>query len=462
MTATVPSQSQTKTAPESTATPSELRDLLDRPARFSEETRKIILDTCCGGASSQEAQELIAIAELRGLNPLVGECYFVKRWDTVRQREVWAVQVSIDAMRIKAEETGLYLGQDEPEFEYSGADHTLPTLARVRVYRKDFPRPIIGVARYSEFVQKKKDGAPTRFWKDMPHNQLGKCAEAQALRKAFPKRFAQIYTPDEAGRDEAPTPGEALQEQLGRTTSAAQPTSETANESLFTQRIAAIAAAETLLDLSTAMKGARAGLSPEQVDRLALAASERKAVIVERQRAADAASTPASQADPGPSVSHPDSAVICTVCGKAVSGEAVATRTVDGSIRTRHQGCSPITAQAMATESPPPPPAALPTTTAAEHRAQAAKRDRGRKGEPEPPFGSHEQEKHAATAQEPPARNWDAESTAIWNEITAATSLDALDTLAEKVNAFEKDGAPANLMKAIHSHLKDSRAGKGG
>lgn len=174
--------------------------------RFTQDQRKLIRDTCCGGASEQDVQALMGIAEMRGLNPLTQECYFVQRWDSAKQRMVWAVQISIDAMRIKAEESGLYAGQDEAEFEYEPDGRTIK-LARVKVYRRDWDRPCVGVARYSEYVQRKKDGTVTKFWHDMPHNQLAKCAESLALRKAFPARLAKLYTAEEMAQAEtAPDP----------------------------------------------------------------------------------------------------------------------------------------------------------------------------------------------------------------------------------------------------------------
>jgi len=173
------------------------------PRRFDEKQRKLILDTCCGGATEEQAETLIAIAEARGLNPIAGECYFVKRW-TRDRGETWAVQASIDSFRIKAEETGLYAGQDEPEYEKDAKGLLL--LARVRVYRKDWQRPVVGVARWSEYVQLGKDGKPTRFWHQMPYNQLAKCAEALALRKAFPKVLSKVYTPEEMAQSDNPEP----------------------------------------------------------------------------------------------------------------------------------------------------------------------------------------------------------------------------------------------------------------
>lgn len=256
---------------------SEFADLLDRPLlKFSDDTRRIILDTCCGGASKEEAEQLIAIAELRGLNPLAGECHFVQRYDSVKQRKVWSVQTSIDAMRIKAEETGLYDGQDEPEYEYKNPGDRVPVLARVRIYRKDWTRPSVGVARFDEFVQKTREGKPNHMWETMPHNQISKCAEAQAFRKGFPKRLARLYIGEEIRTDDGQSPSEALQEQLGRTNGA--PTND-ASEALCAQRLAAIAAATTLDALAAAMKGARAGLSAEQCGRLADAATKRKATL---------------------------------------------------------------------------------------------------------------------------------------------------------------------------------------
>lgn len=168
---------------------------VDTSVRFTAEQRQVILDTCCGGAPESEAHALIAIAEARGLNPILGECYFVKRYDSQARRDKWAVQAAIDSFRIKAEQTGLYAGQDEPEYEYDAKGNV--TLARVRVYRKDWPRPAVGVARWEEYVQTTREGGPTRFWKQMPHNQLAKCAEALALRKAFPAVLSKVYTAEE-------------------------------------------------------------------------------------------------------------------------------------------------------------------------------------------------------------------------------------------------------------------------
>lgn len=197
--------------PEGPKGPTELQKLLQAKP-FTPKERSIILATCCGGATQAEADQLIAIAEARGLNPIAGECHFVKRRafneSTNSYEERWAVQASIDAFRIKADETGLYDGQDEPEYIYSPAPEERLIMAKVRVWRKGWTRPSVGVARYDEYVQTKRDGSPTRFWRTMPHTMLAKCAEAQAFRRAFPSRFSGIYTADEMMQAENAPPAQ--------------------------------------------------------------------------------------------------------------------------------------------------------------------------------------------------------------------------------------------------------------
>jgi phage recombination protein Bet len=177
---------------------------------FSSEQRQMIRDTFANGATDAEFAVLLEVSKARRLNPLLRQIHFVKRYDSVKRREVWATQVSIDGLRAIAERTKLYDGQDEPEFEYDAKGGI--KLARVKVYRKDWGRPAVGVARWEEYVQTTKEGGPTRFWRQMAHVMLGKCAEALALRKAFPEDMAGLYTPEEMAQ--ADNPRELKREQI--------------------------------------------------------------------------------------------------------------------------------------------------------------------------------------------------------------------------------------------------------
>ena len=162
---------------------------------WSAEQRKIIRDSFANGASDIEFSALLETARVRGLDPFKKQVFFVKRWDSQRRCEVWAVQISIDGLRGLAERTGKYDGQDEPEFVYD-AEKRL-TACKVRVYRKDHGRPSVGVAFFAEYAQTTKEGKLTKFWSQMPHVMIAKCAEALAIRKAFPEDTSGVYTEEE-------------------------------------------------------------------------------------------------------------------------------------------------------------------------------------------------------------------------------------------------------------------------
>lgn len=177
---------------------------------FTATQRQLIRDTFANGASDAEFEVLLEVARARRLNPLLRQIHFVQRWDSEKHRMVWSTQVSIDGLRAIAERTGLYQGQDEPEF-VDNPDGTIK-LCKVRVWRRDWPRPAVGVAYWNEYVQTIRDkqtgkSRPTAMWARMPHVMLAKCSEALALRKAFPEDMAGLYTVDEmaqAQRDPPP------------------------------------------------------------------------------------------------------------------------------------------------------------------------------------------------------------------------------------------------------------------
>ncbi len=171
------------------------------PLEFSADQQAMIRDTFANGASPSEFAVLLEVARARRLNPLLRQIHFVKRWDSQKRRDVWSTQAAIDGLRAIAQRTGLYAGQDEPEFiEEQGAI----VACKVRVYRRDWQRPAVGVAYWAEYVQTTRDGAPTRFWQQMPHVMIAKCAEALALRKAFPEDMSGLYVPEEMAQADNP------------------------------------------------------------------------------------------------------------------------------------------------------------------------------------------------------------------------------------------------------------------
>ena len=159
---------------------------------------QLIKDTVAKGATDQELQLFLHVCAKTGLDPFMRQIHLIKRWDSTLQREVATIQTGIDGYRVVAERSGTYAGQDEPSFKMKEGS-SIPEAVTVTVYRiiKNQRVGFAATAFYDEYVQTKKDGEPTRFWRKMPRGQLAKCAEALALRKAFPNDLSGIYTHEE-------------------------------------------------------------------------------------------------------------------------------------------------------------------------------------------------------------------------------------------------------------------------
>lgn len=170
---------------------------------WTQDQKDLIKRTVARGATDDELALLLYTAKRLGLDLLTRQMHFSKRrvWNQEKNAydEVGVIQIGIDGFRAQAERTGKYAGQDPPVYEFSG---DLLVAATVSIYRKDFPRPIAATAYYEEYVQtafdkKTNERRPNSMWAKMPRMMLAKCAEALALRKAFPQDLSGLYTEEE-------------------------------------------------------------------------------------------------------------------------------------------------------------------------------------------------------------------------------------------------------------------------
>lgn len=145
----------------------------------------------------------------RKLDPFSKQIYLIGRYDSREKREVYRSQTGIDGFRVIAhraareaqepisyEET-LWCGPDG-QWRNVWLEFDPPRAAMVVVLRggQRFP----AVATLAEYAATYPDGNPMPMWKRMPSTMLAKCAEALALRKAFPDDLSGIYTAEEMGQ----------------------------------------------------------------------------------------------------------------------------------------------------------------------------------------------------------------------------------------------------------------------
>lgn len=166
-------------------------------AVWSAEQIDLIRQQVCPGATDDELAFFAQVCRHRQLDPFAGEIVGIMRWDKKAGREVMKIQPTVEGLRTIAMRTGLYGGQDP--MQWCGPDGEWrdiwprpdrpPYAAKTAVYRVDLARPFPGLAHYHEFVQLDKGGGPQPMWAKMPANQLAKCAERQALIRAFKKEL---------------------------------------------------------------------------------------------------------------------------------------------------------------------------------------------------------------------------------------------------------------------------------
>lgn len=161
------------------------------------------------GAKDESILLAVDYCKARKLDILKKPCHIVPMsvTDAKTGNKNWrdVIMPGIYEQRITAFRTGQMAGQDEPVFgdtvTFRGIE--APEWCRVTVYRFiNNERCAFSHTEYfCEACATTKDGKPNSMWSKRPRGQLAKCAEAGALRKAFPDELGGVITADEVNEE---------------------------------------------------------------------------------------------------------------------------------------------------------------------------------------------------------------------------------------------------------------------
>lgn len=167
------------------------------------------------GAKDESILLAVDYCKARKLDILKKPCHIVPMQVTLsgqkdnngNDRKIWrdVIMPGIYEQRITAFRTGQMAGQDEPVFGNTVAFKGIeaPEWCRVTVYRFiNGERCAFSHTEYfSEACATTRDGLLNSMWRKRPRGQLAKCAEAGALRKAFPDELGGVITADEVNEE---------------------------------------------------------------------------------------------------------------------------------------------------------------------------------------------------------------------------------------------------------------------
>ena len=167
---------------------------------------KVLESSLYPGAARDSIKMVIGYCKAAGLDPMQKPVHIVPMWDSKAKRMRDVIMPGVGLYRTQASRAGC-IGVSEPEFgpeikeSVGGVEITYPKWCRVTAKRR-LPSGEIAEFTAKEFwlenyaTAGKDSMAPNAMWKRRVYAQLAKCAEAQALRKAFPE-VGSMPTADE-------------------------------------------------------------------------------------------------------------------------------------------------------------------------------------------------------------------------------------------------------------------------
>lgn len=181
---------------------------------------KVLVEAIFPAAKSVDAIVMaLTYCKSRNLDPFKRPVHIVPMWDSARGGYVETVWPGISELRTTASRTKGYAGCDEAEFgpektteiegrvkrngnwETAKVKVTFPDWCRLTVYRiVDGQKcKFVGpkVKWLETYATQGASDLPNKMWEERPEGQLEKCAEAAALRRAFPEEIGNELTAEE-------------------------------------------------------------------------------------------------------------------------------------------------------------------------------------------------------------------------------------------------------------------------
>jgi phage recombination protein Bet len=161
------------------------------------------------GANDESIIMAMDYCKARGLDVMKKPCHIVpmnvKNAKTGKYGWRDVIMPGIAEARITASRTGEYGGQEAPiygdpvKLKFGDVEHTVPEYCIVTVYRLKGEQKV--ATSHTEFFEEAcattKHGGLNSMWTRRKRGQLSKCAEAGALRKAFPEEVGGLPTVEE-------------------------------------------------------------------------------------------------------------------------------------------------------------------------------------------------------------------------------------------------------------------------
>ena len=229
------------------------------------------------GASDQSISLVLDYCAAAGLDPMQKPVHIVPMWDSKAKQMRDVVMPGIGLYRVQASRSGQFAGMSEPVFgpmvseRLGTVDVTFPEWCRVTAYRQlanghiaEFTAVEYWIENYAIKGGQAKDESPNAMWMKRKRGQIAKCAQAQALRMAFPEIGSQPTAEEMEGK--AIIEGDAVQVQTARADLPAYPADE------FSRNLPKwwdlIASGKKSADDLIAMLQTRARFTPDQLDQI--------------------------------------------------------------------------------------------------------------------------------------------------------------------------------------------------